>query len=95
LNAIQALSQLSYTPGISLTAGQRPTGTAKDIQGYDRSQEICSGKNANGQYLAALRQPGFFDYSAARLLSRSQVVETTLIRSHCWPEKGCIRIGFH
>ena len=33
LNAIQALSQLSYTPGISLGGEPRPTGTAKDIQG--------------------------------------------------------------
>ncbi|HZE07185.1 MAG TPA: hypothetical protein VE110_00380, partial [Gemmatimonadaceae bacterium] len=36
-----------------------------------------------------------FDYPTARMISRFQVVETTLIRSHCWPEKGCIRIGFH
>jgi hypothetical protein len=33
LNAIQALSQLSYTPGISLTFLSGTAGTAKDIQG--------------------------------------------------------------
>jgi hypothetical protein len=32
LNAIQALSQLSYTPGVSRWKS-RPAGTAKDIQG--------------------------------------------------------------
>src|ERR1700694_3025763 len=36
-----------------------------------------------------------FDCSAALSVLRSQVVETTIIRSHCWPQKGCIRIGFH
>src|ERR1700716_859732 len=36
-----------------------------------------------------------FDCSAALSVLRSQVVETTIIRSHCWPQIGCIRIGFH
>jgi RNA polymerase primary sigma factor len=36
-----------------------------------------------------------FDCSAAHSVLRSQVVEMTLIRSHCWPQQGCIRIGFH
>jgi hypothetical protein len=65
LNAIQALSQLSYTPGISLTCKYRPTGTAKDIQGYDRSQEIRYGERANGRYLAALYNLDFRLLSSA------------------------------
>jgi hypothetical protein len=37
-----------------------------------------------------------FDYPSVHKILRFQVVETTIIRSHCWPEKkGCIRIGFH
>ncbi len=33
LNAIQALSQLSYTPGIFLSLASSAGGTAKDIRG--------------------------------------------------------------
>src|SRR6478752_8515716 len=53
LNAIQALSQLSYAPGpLGNTKLTFPSGTAKNSRGYIECQEIGASETSFGRYFA-------------------------------------------
>ena len=59
VNAIHALSQLSYAPGAPKSVRRHyihafPQGTAKPIGEYIRSQGNRAGANVRGRYFAAL-----------------------------------------
>jgi hypothetical protein len=53
LNAIQALSQLSYAPSSQLSSGRLSPGTTKYSHGYSECQQIGTGENLFGRYFAA------------------------------------------
>ena len=53
LNAIQALSQLSYAPSSRRSSRRLSPGTTKYSQGYTECQQIGTGENLTGRYFAA------------------------------------------
>ena len=53
LNAIQALSQLSYAPSSRSTRKRLSPGTTKYSPGYTECQQIGTGENLIGRYFAA------------------------------------------
>ena len=89
-NTIQALSQLGYTQHCSPTVS--PPGRNHGSKGSIESGPLW--QNHSSRYLAALLQP---EFSCSTNASGSTFFgwRTKLIRSHCWPDVGCIRIGFH
>ena len=96
LNAIQALSQLSYAPGDGRVRreGGRPSGTAKYSRVYIRCQRNGTSENVYGQYFAApsrvvadLRWPPQKSLAISRLLTIEMRRNShTLVAAHrCVP----------
>ena len=92
LNAIQALSQLSYAPSSStLPTSPRyrspikrrlPSGTTKYSRGYSECQRNRTGENLGGRYLAALSVTPFRKRTrCSRPLSVSAAIALLQIRS--------------
>ena len=95
LNAIQALSQLSYTPGTVLTgsvaARQEPRRISK---GSIEVKKFAMAKSSTASILQR-----FFNLTFSIVETRVRLrvfwLENQIIRSHCRPVEGRIRIGFH
>ena len=92
LNAIQALSQLSYAPSSmthhplprfrSPTKRRLPSGTTKYSRGYSECQRNRTGENLRGRYLAALSVTPFRKRTrCSRPLSVSAAIALLQIRS--------------
>jgi hypothetical protein len=93
LNAIQALSQLSYTPGISAAkiARQEPR---RISTGSIEVKKFALAKWPTAGILQRLFNLNFRLLQSAFGVALHRLSKEHLIRSHCWPDKGCIRIGF-
>ena len=85
LNAIQALSQLSYTPGTVLTgsvaARQEPRRISK---GSIDVKKISLAKTATASILQRFYNLNF-SLTEKRIRFRVFGLSNTIIRSHCWP----------
>jgi hypothetical protein len=86
LNAIQALSQLSYTPGIP----ERASPSDRNREGYPRVVSMSRKSpwlNQRRPVSCSASIPEFFDHAKTPLVARFSGCEDNTIRSHCWPVK--------